>query len=389
MKARLRRFARGLRRRLSNLAWGLGGGSVFALLFGGYLRNMLPLQRLPDFVAVGVTAAICISLLAAVVAFVASVLSHFARSVSVTADSAGMRVDDKGRSKDYDYDEIGGVLRHQNRVWIVLRNASVHEFSFEEEEEAKAFEATVRGQIGDGRIELVPHPTATTAPLVLVTMLSTCAMTMTAAGMLEDAHLFVASMALGTTILAAGRLGLALRGKNFVLGQDGVRLGKKFVPFDAIASVQVVKDRVTIVRQDGESVSAKVRMHGELAQALNAEFAERLKTAPAGDEVLRREEGEEVHAWLQRVRSSIRETSFRNPGMQKERVRVAAFHPKSPLRVRVAALAGLMEEDPELAKELLAVSADPRLEKAAKAAQGSADGWKRVVERLEREGALE
>lgn len=350
---------------------------------------MLPLRRLPDLMAAGVSTGICLSLLAATVAFVVSLLSRLARPVSVSTDSTGVRFEEKGRSRGYDYEEVGGVLRHKQRIWVVLRNANVHEFSFESEEDAKTFERSVRGQIGDGRIELVPHPTAATAPFVLVTMLGTCSITMFAAGMLEDARLFVPSMALATMILAAGRLGMALRGENFVLGNDGVRLGKVFVPLAEMASVQVERERVTITRSGGEKVSAKVRMPVELAKALNSEFAARLKAEAASDDVLRREEGEDVHVWLERVRSTLRETSFRNPGMQKERVRVAALHPKSPLRVRVAALAGLMDEDPELAEELLAVSADPRLEKAAKAAQGPPEGWRRAVERLERDGVLE
>ncbi|MFK7999310.1 MAG: hypothetical protein AB8H86_06915 [Polyangiales bacterium] len=389
MKAQLRRFARGLRRRLSNLAWGLGGGSALALIVGALVRNMLPLRRLPDLLAAGVTAGICLSILAALAAFAASVLSYWARPVSVSADSEGVRFEEKGRSRGYAYDEVGGVLRHRDRVWVVLRNANVHEFTFDAEEEAEAFEASVRSQIGDGRIELVPHPTATTGPLALATMGGTCGITMSVAGVSAEPQVYVASMVIATAILAAGRLGMALRGENFVLGHDGVRLGKVFVPLGEIASVQVAKERVSITRKDGESVSAKVRMSPQLAAALHSEFAERLKTEAVSDDVLRREEGEEVHVWLERVRSAVRETSFRNPGMQKERVRVAALHPKSPLRVRVAALAGLMDEDPELAEELLAVSADPRLEKAAKAAQGSPEGWRRVVDRLEREGVLE
>lgn len=388
MKAQLRRYARGLRRRLSNLAWGLGGGSVATLLIAGFVRNMLSLPRLPEFLNLSVNTGICLSIVAAIAAFVASAMSRVPRYVSVSADSRGIRVDNDGRVKGYDYDEVGGVLRHRSRAWVILRNGNVDELLFDEEEEAKAFAAAVRGQIGEGRIELVPRPTAMTALWVLVAMLTMCSMTSVVAGMLEDTPLF-GPVALGTVILAAARLAMALRGQNFVLGLDGLRVGKKFVPLSEITAVQIAKDRVNVERANGDSLGATVRLPDELAKALNAEFAKRLQSEPAGDEVLRREEGEEVHAWLQRVRGSIRETSFRNPGVQKERVRVAALHPKSPLRVRVAALAGLMEEDPELAEELLAVSADPRLKKAAKAAQGSADGWRRAVERLERDGALE
>lgn len=388
MKARLRRFARGLRRRLSNFAWGLGGASGLALVVGGLVRDMLPLRRLPELLAVGVSTGIYLSIAAAVAAFVVSLLSRWSRPVSVTTDSTGVRFDEKGRTRGYAYDEVGGVLRDEERVWVVLRNANVHKFTFDTEEDAKAFEAAVRRSIGDGRIELVPHPTALTAPSVLVAMLGTCALTMSVAGASEEPSVYVACMVIATAILAAGRLGVALRGENFVLGQDGVRLGKVFVPLGETASVHIERERITITRSDGEIVSAKVRMSDELAKALNAQFTERLKTDVASEEVLRREEGEEVHVWLERVRSALRETSFRNPGMQKERVRVAALHPKSPLRVRVAALAGLMDEDEELAKELLAVSADPRLEKAAKAAQGSPEAWRRAVERMEREGDL-
>ncbi|MFT5357653.1 MAG: hypothetical protein ACI9KE_004890 [Polyangiales bacterium] len=391
MKARFRLFARGLRRRLSNLAWGLAVGSVAVLIIQGAIRGLLPLRSLPQWLEWGSSLAICVSLLTTVAASGIAVL-QYAREVTASADSTGVRVTKGGRTKQYSHDELGAVLRHQDRVWVFLRNGSVMDFAFEEVEEATAFEAMLREQIAAGRIELLPHPTVATAPFVLVTMLAMLTAWSIASSLvsvLDQPHLVVPSLVLATTVLAAARLGVALRGRKFVLGRDGIRLDGTFFPFDRIKTVQIANERVTLVDLDGKSVRVKVRMPVELADALNAEFVLRLNAKGAREGLLEREPGEAVHAWLERTRASIRDTGFRNPAMQKERIRVAALHPKSPLRVRVAALAGLMEEDPELAEELLAVSADPRLEKAAKAAQGSADGWRRAVERLERDGALE
>lgn len=349
---------------------------------------MLPLRDLPPLLANATSVGVVGALLLTVAGLGAALYSSLSVEVVATADERGVHVERGKRKKEYGYGEFGGLLRHQDRVWLIRRNGNLLELKFESGADAERFEDTVRKGIGERRIELQPHPTAMTAPLTLVAMIGSCAVTM-AAVPAEEPRFYIAILVVVTAVLVAGRFAGAMRGKKLVLGRDGIRLGSKLVSFDAIERVEVVKERVTITDKEGRITGARVRMPKELAEALDAEFSLRIKSDEASGGTLTRETGEALHPWLQRIAKSIQETSFRAPGMQKERVRVAALHPKSPLRVRVAALAGLMDEDPGLAQELLEVSADPRLEQVAKAAQGSEEDWRRAVERLEREGALE
>lgn len=391
MKARLRHFARGLRRRLSNLAWVLGGGSAAALVVGGLVRQMLPLRNLPTWLAAATTTGIVAAVLTTVAGFGIALYNLRSLDVTASAEASGVRIQRAQKTQEYPYEALGGVLRHLDRVWLTRRDGNVLELAFGSPEEAIRFEAAFHRYGGEGRIELQPRAGMTTAPLVLIAMVTSC-FTLSMIGMVEEPRLYVPLMIISAALVAGMRLAGALRGKHFVLGRDGIRLGRKFVAFGAIESVGFEEHRVSIIHKNGEMTRARVNMPKELAAALNAELSQRLESDESDESdggTLTREEGEGLHTWLERIQRAVHDTSFRNPAMQKERVRVAALHPRSPLRVRVAALASLMDADPEFAQELLEVSADPRLEKAAKAAQGSEEDWRRAVERLERQGALE
>lgn len=280
------------------------------------------------------------------------------------------------------------MLRQKGRVWVFLRSGNVLHFDFDEAAGAEKFEEELHQQLGARRIEVEPHPTLGTTVLVLLTMCSSCAF-MSVVSPLLTGHFFAALAVLSTATAAAAALSAAMRGVALAVGHDGIRLGKIFVSFDKIDTVHFEDGRVIIIDVDGQKVSKRVRLPKALASALSEQVMLRRESVNASDGFFERKREEAVHDWLQRIRTSIRKSGFREPAIERERVRVAALHPKSPLRVRVAALAGLMEAEPELAQELLEVSADPRLAKAAKAAQGSAEGWRRVVEKLEREGALD
>ena len=388
MKGRIRLFVRGLRRRLSNLAWALGGGSVLTLIAGSIARKTLPLAALPSWFALGVTGAIFGALVATALGLLVSGFLLVPRDAEVVRGDYGVRVKGGGLRREFAYTDITGMLRHGERVWLVLRSGNVLDLAMEDLNDARELESAVRERIGRRRLELAPHPTFASTVLVVFTLITSCSATAGAAQLTGAEGIFPALMVLGTTIAAAAAVGGAMRGSTFVLGHDGIRVGKVFYAFEELTKVQMLKQRVTLTFREGESQSFRVRMPDELAAALKAEIARRMSAEGVEEAVFERREDETLRAWARRVQASIREGGFRDPVMLKERVRVAALDPRSPLRVRVAALAGLMDE-PEFAEELAQMSADPRLARVAEASREGAEAWDDALKRLESEGVLE
>lgn len=393
VKGTLRTWARGIRRRLSNLAWGLGATATLTTAYVFAVRHSFPfVKALPSPTTLGqlIGSAIVAGLFTTAAAAVLSKLLQAKKRIEVSVRGDGLTLAG-ARGRSLPFRSIASFLRDGRRLWLFLNSGSVMEVLLEDGAQADELEECLQRQVGFKRVELHPHPSSSTPGAVALVFGMNCGLFTLLVPILESLGAVsgvAVALALIGAFLATGKFGRGMRGSTLVVGRDGVRLGKDFMPFESIEAVRFEQGRVTLSGVEGKTLTAKVRMPAELAEALEKQIEERVGADEGAGVILERGGGENAHEWLQRIRGALLEKDFRTTSVPKNLVVEASRSPKSPLRVRVAALAALMDEEPEFAEVLADETADPRLERLARAA-GDPAAWNKALAALDEAGDLE
>ncbi|MFK7999309.1 MAG: hypothetical protein AB8H86_06910 [Polyangiales bacterium] len=373
---RFRTLARGFRRRCSNLAWALGGSALAGLVASSMVERR---YELPDILGtLLIFAGLGALLTTTVSALVSRTRKHQRWFRTIEVDGDTLKVGGPGE-RTLRLQDIQGVVSSGKNAWLVLHNGDVVHLLFSRDADAKRAAALFPSSLRRAPLELVPTPAGARQPMVLFL-----------------AGSFVASIAeefLGVPFAAwFGVLSLAMlssalwrRGSRLVVASDGIRVGSRFYSLDKLTHFTCTQSSVSWTHA-GKAGLVKVR----LPEGLDLALEHRVRALIAGeaptDDALERREGEGVHAWLRRVTGLFRGGDFREPAISKERV-LAAAHGKGSLRVRVAVVAALKDEAPELVEDIRLQAADPRFVRVLEAADDEED-WRKTVEALEREGQL-
>lgn len=301
------------------------------------------------------------------------------RDIAVDGDSVSVLLGGK-RRRVLRLQDIQGVVSSGKSAWLVLHNGDVVHLLFSRNKDATRAAAAFPPALRATPVELVPTPAGARQPLVIFL-----------------AGTFVASLAeqfLGVpfiawfSVLSLAMVSSALwrRGSRLVVASDGIRVGSRFYSLAKLTHFSCTQTSVSWTHA-GKAGLVKVRLSDGLALALEHRVRALIQGDAPIDDALQRREGEDVHAWLGRVTALFHGGDFREPALSKERV-LAAAHGKGPLRVRVAVLAALKDDAPELVEAIARESADPRFVRALEAA-GDDEAWRKVVDDLEKKGQLE
>ncbi|MFK7999308.1 MAG: hypothetical protein AB8H86_06905 [Polyangiales bacterium] len=385
VSGRFRRLARGFRRRCSNLAWAMAG----TLLAGFSISSMMEgrLGPTPDnlgYLVLGPLVGTLVTL--SVSAFVTWLmgLERWFNSVEVDEDAVLLEGRDRQRVRLQD---IQSVLAFAKTTWLVLRSGDVIELLFFRDVEAIQVGALFPSCLRDSPVELVPTP-ADLSRFSTSVLLNPIVLVLAGGffvALVEELIGLPFGAGFGAFSVAMVATAFWRRGRRLIIAKDGIRVGKRFYSLDKLTSFQCTHRRVTWTHA-GKEGHAKVRLPKELALALEDRVIGLINAeAPISEAALERCVGEDVHAWLRRVAALFRGGDFRAPAISKERV-LAAAHGKGPLRVRVAVLAALKDDAPELVENIARESADPRLASVLEA-EGD-DAWREAVDALEKRGEL-
>lgn len=385
VSGRFRRLARGFRRRWSNVAWAMAG----TLLAGFSISSMMegrfgPTPNDLGYLVLGLLGGTLVTL--SVSAFVSWLmgLERWFNSVEVDEDAVLLKGRDQQRVRLQD---IQSVLAYAKTTWLVLRNGDIIELLFFRDAESTEVDALFPSPLRDAPLELAPTP-AHLSRFSSTVLLSPSALVLAGGFFVVFAEgLIGLPFGAGFGALSVAMVATAFwrRGRRLIVAKDGIRVGKRFYSLDKLTSFRCTHRQVTWTHA-GKERRAKVRLPKELASALEHRVIGLIHgEAPINDAALERWEGEDVHAWLRRVAALFRGGDFRAPAISKERV-LAAAHGKGPLRVRVAVLAAIKNEAPELLANIARESADPRLASVLEAADD--DAWHEAVEELEKRGEL-
>ncbi|MFT5357654.1 MAG: hypothetical protein ACI9KE_004891 [Polyangiales bacterium] len=375
---RARLFARGFRRLCSNLAWVMGGAVLASLCVSSSLEHR---DALPDelgYLMIGL--ALSALLIVAVSALVSAVkgMEQWFSGIEVhgneSVELAGMK------PKTLLLGEIQGVVSSGKNHWLVLRNGDLLELLFLHVKDAKRAEEALPPWLRTSPLEIMPTPSGARHPLGLFLVGSFVA------GIGEELRSLPFTAFLTVLSLTMVSTAFWLRGRRLIVAQDGIRVGSRFYSLDKLTTFECTHSRVSWTHA-GKERRAKIRLPEELAFALQHRVHALIQGEAPLDDALERREGDDVHAWLGRVTALVRGGDFRQPALSNERI-LAAAHGKSPLRVRVAVLAALKDDAPELVEGMGRESADPRFLRALEVVRDD-DAWRKVVDALERRGDLE
>ena len=371
---RAKTLARGFRRRCANLAWGFGVPVLVGFTW------MLAADLLPSWFGVLAAGSFGCALMTVMVStLVARSRERELRFAGLEgADGKLTLVNHAGR--DQTVEDIQGAVFSKKQGWLVRRSGDVVQLTFVHKDQAQQATALLTRALR-APLVLLPKPSRIRHPFLLFF------------GALFFSNIaeefWPIPMAAGFAVLSLVMAGVVAwrRGRKLVIASDGVRIGSRFYSLDQLTEFECGRG-VVKWRHAGKARRAKVRLPEDLAFALEVRVRELIEAEAPVDDALERREGEEVHAWLKRVAGLVRGGDFREPAVSRDRA-LGAAHGKGSLRVRVAALAALKDEAPELIEELGQDFADPRFARVFEVAAGDEADWRKVIDALERRGELD
>ena len=374
---RVRSMLRGFRRKVSNFAWTLGGACIALIGLKPLVPEYGSIADLMGYsaIALALTSLLSVSLGGFIVRYKEVDRAH--EGVRRSGDSVIL---DGEKPRTLRFTDIQSLRFDEKNGWLVLQNGELVSLKFFQESEARAAEALFPPELIAAPLNVVPSPPPSRESF-LHAILGACAL-----GAVDSMIGFSPAWSLPLLLVCVAALSIYKRGRRFVVARDGLRVGKRFFALHKLTAFSCTAERVSWT-YEGQERSAKLNWPSELASFVERRVAALLGGEAPEDDVLERREGEDVHAWLSRIAGLFRGGDFRQPSLSKERVLDSA-HGKGPLRVRVAVVAALKDEAPELLEGLAESSEDPRFLLALEAA-GDEEKWRSAIESLEKAGELE
>lgn len=159
---------------------------------------------------------------------------------------------------------------------------------------------------------------------------------------------------IAVTLVALGRIAAQTKVRLFgrtdwvAVGVDGLRSGKRFIPWGSIREI-THSDEIVTIRSNGRRLRLRLRNPFAFVQYALGQRAEFEETTPAEPEpALAPCEGETEDERVERVADAARRSAYREGALQPEKLRALSTDPTSSPEERLVAARVLVRVAPDL-----------------------------------------
>ena len=249
------------------------------------------------------------------------------------------------------FEDVRGVLRSGDSVWLQAKDESIWELKGLSEESKRELEERLPST---DRFSFVVPARRTLFGAAVFAFVSFGVVMMWGIPNAPIEQGLPVSLGLGAVL--AGWLSLMRRARHLKVGVDGVHTEGRFMPHGSLELISSWKGRLMLVPHDGPEQVTMVSADDALAAVLD----ERRNDAVEAEDgaAFERRGGETAEEWLVRVRRLFDEAHYRESVVSVAKARKLLRAPTTTQRVRVAAAVALAAGRPEEVDEALDAWAD-------------------------------